>query len=753
MNRLALLLLVLAACPAKLPPAAEPTLPGEGNEHTAKPPEVAPKKGGDDPWANAKLLPTQKPVPQPAVVVPAIDTFKLANGLTVLAVENHRLPIVSMQLAVRAGRAQEPRARLGVSEMAADTIVKGTTKRDAAALARAVDAASGTLGVEATFEATLLTCVTMQRASGMCLDVLPDLVENPTFPIKEVDAVRDKLMAGIRSRGEDAATMASLHVQNLLWGNDHVRGWINDEQSISSLRRDDLVTWHKTWFVPGNATLVVTGDVDKKKLKAELERAFGGWKKAPVPPSPTYPEPGLSGSRIRIVDRPGATQTQIRIAQFGIAHDDKRFYDTLVWNGVLGGGSASRLGKAVREASKEGRSYAASSSFDRNIDKGTFMVSGFARTTEALAITKVMLGEIAKMHADGPSEAEANAAVANLAGGYAMRFQTMQDLGSAVLSASLHGYGRDYLAAYPVEVGKVTAASARAAASAILDPKAYVLVLVGDAKDLEPQLQREGWHYEKVSISAPVTQPLPQQPQQVDPKAIEATKKVIADALAVKGGKAKLAAIKTIRWEATGTTAVGPQSVPVKIERTFVVPDKIRIDAELTLPNPQHTKVPVIVSVDGTKGWQLGPNQQTGKSDLVDIAPQDVAPIEFERWREPELILVKAADPKSVVKPEPDEDINGRPHFVFELESPFNGLGVSVYIDKGTKLVTRISYTDGKITNVDEFANYKAVSGIQIAHHRVQSAGGRVTTLDLTKYELDAPVPADKFAKPAAPPP
>ena len=117
------------------------------------------------------------------------------------------------------------------------------------------------------------------------MDVLPDIVINPTFPKDEMAQVREQLIAQIHQRYDDAGTLASLHVQNLLWGNDHVRGWVNDDASVRAIQRDDLLKWHKTWFLPGNAMLVVAGDVDGKKLKADLDRAFGGWKKATTPPT------------------------------------------------------------------------------------------------------------------------------------------------------------------------------------------------------------------------------------------------------------------------------------------------------------------------------------------------------------------------------------------------------------------------------------------------------------------------------------
>ena len=539
--------------------------------------------------------------------------------------------------------------------------------------------------------------------------------------------------------------LASAHVQNLLWGNEHVRGWINSEASISSIRREDVVAWHKAWYVPGNAVLVVSGDFDAKKMRADLERAFGNWKKSPVPPTPTYPEPGLAGIRIRLVDKPGMTQAHVRIAQFGIKHDDARFFDTLVWNHVL----SQRLARAARgDGSKP---YQAMSSFDRNMDRGSFVAQTFTRSADAVAMTRTLMNEIAKMHNDGPTKDEVVAAVANLAGTYAVRFQAAADVGSALVGAELHGFGQEYLQNYPVALAKVDPTSAKQTAADVLDPKNFVMVIVGDAKDLEPQMKKEGWRFEKVAFNEPIG-PQAKEPEiPVDAKTAGVIKKIVDDALAAKGGKAKLAAVKGIRMVATGTTVIQGHTIPVDTERVFVLPDKIRIDATLNVPGPNNTtqKALVIFAADGKTGWRVQPSQNGPQ--LADMGPNEIVQVDFERWREPELILLHALEPNARLGLSADEVIDGKPHNVIKIGSPL-GIDISLYIDKKTKLVTRMLYSDSGITNTDDFADYKDVGGIKIAHKRTSTAQGRTTTYNLTKVELDPKVEPDKFKKPKAAP-
>ncbi|HEY5924193.1 MAG TPA: insulinase family protein [Kofleriaceae bacterium] len=741
MNKLVALCAVLLACGPKPAPAPIPVLPGDGDANVAKPSVPAGKSQANDPWTGrADLLVPPAPKPPAKLELPAIEELKLSNGLQVFVIKSSRLPVVSVQLAIKAGRMQEPRARLGVAEATADMMVKGTKKRNAVALAKAIDFVGGTIAADATFEATLVSCSVLARNLPTCLELLPDMIVNSTFADDELKKIKELMTANVRQRLEDAGLLASVHVQNLLWGNDHVRGWVNSEASINALRREDLVAWHKAWYAPNNAILVVAGDIDPKKLKGDLERAFATWKKATVSPPPSYKEPGLSGTRIRLVDKPGQTQTHIRVAQFGIRHDDPRFFDSLVWNYALGGGAfSSRLMKVVRV--EGGKAYGASSNFDRNLDRGSLVASSFTRNAEAIATTKLITAEIGKMAKDGPTQAEVDAAIANIAGGYGLRFQAAGEIGAALVGAELHGFGIEYLANFPLVVGKVDVESAKRAAAEVLDPKNYVVVLVGDAKDLEPQLEKAGWRYEKVSSAEPITREVKQPDAPVDAKSLAAARQILTEALAAKGGKAKLAAIKSLRMVANGTTKLQGQTLPVEIERVFVVPDKMRIDATLA------KQFKVIVGVDGKSGWQQAPTQ-SGGSQIVDFKGKDIDQAQFEAWREPELILVKATDKDAKVAPAKDEAIAGKPHAAVRVTSPY-GPEVTLYIDKKSKLLSRVTFEDQGIVQSEEFSDYKDVGGIKVAHKRSSTGQGRQTELEVAKVEWDPKIDPAIFKKPA----
>jgi hypothetical protein len=188
--------------------------------------------------------------------------------------------------------------------------------------------------------------------------------------------------------------------------------------------------------------------------------------------------------------------------------------------------------------------------------------------------------------------------------------------------------------------------------------------------------------------------------------------------------------------------------VPLEISRVLVLPDKMRIDATIKPPRAPRDVV-VSVAVSGQTGWQRGPDQKTNDYVVVDVTGGGLQTINFERWREPELILLKAAEPTSKLTPGADDTVDGKPCSVVKLRAPFGEVDVSLYIDKKTKLVSRMSYTDGGNTENDDFSDYRDVNGLKFAFKRSSSGGGRSTALELKGVEVDPKIEPTLFDKPA----
>jgi zinc protease len=733
---LCLALATAVACGPKSTTPVTPVLPGDGDSNTAKPRDPS-GKPTDDPWAGRTDLieaPATKP-PAP-IDLPPIESFTLKNGLKVFVVKSDRLPTVGFQLAVLAGRAAEPKSRLGVAELTANMLPMGTKKRSSLQIAKAIDLVGGAITADASYEATQVTCRAMAKDIGTCLTLLPEIVTQPSFPKDELPKAREQLIAEVRSRLDNAGEMAGAHFQNLLWGDAHVRGWVSSDASVAALSREDLIAWHKTWFSPSNAMLTVAGDVDPKALKAQLEKAFAGWKKTKTPPPPTYAEPKLDRVKIRLVDKPKQTQTHIRVGQLGIAHTDPRFFETLVWNYALGGGDfSSRLQKVVR--SEGGKSYGASTHFDRNLTRGSWVAQTFTRSQETVATVKLVLAEIAKMQKDGPTEAEVKDAIANLAGSYAVRFESADDIAGALLAAEMHGYGEEYLENYAVRIGKVDAKAAKDAAREILDPTRFVIVMVGDAAAIEPQLQKEGWKYEKVRFTDPIGEQPAMEPIKVDAKDEQAARKLLDEALAAKGSK--IAKVKSLTMVAAGSLTAQGQPLDVTISRTFLAPDKMRVDVEI-----KAMKATFSYALAGSKGWQKTPDGQ-----IVDIPEQDVAVLAEQRWHDPEFILLRHQEKGVKVIPLPDEKVDGKAVAAINLLSADGKSTATIFLDKKTKLMVALAYPENGQVTVDSFGDYKDHEGIKIAHKRSSKSGNEKAELVIEKVEIDPKVDPKIFERPA----
>lgn len=730
------LALTAVACGPKPPTTIIPSLPGDGDTNVARPPDTGAPAQPADPWAGRKDLIKAPPPPRPqAVTLPPIERFTLANGLQVVVVKSDRLPVVSMQLMVHAGRAEEPLARLGVSELTADLLPKGTRKRTALAIAKTIDFVGGHITADAGFEATWLTCTTMSKDARVCLELLPEMVIQPSFAAEEIAKAKEVQLAEVMRRLDDAGALASAHTQNLLWGDEHVRGWVTSPESIRRLERSDLVAWHKTWFVPGNATLAVSGDVDVARLKKDLTRAFAGWAKGPVPARPKYGQPSLGGVKVRLVDKPGQTQTQIRLGQFGIRHDDPRFFSSLVWNYALGGGGfSSRLMKVVR--SEGGKTYGASSTFDRNLERGSLVVATFTRTAETVATLQLVLEELKKMQAGGPTEEEVAAAIANIAGSYAMRVAGADELAAALLTADLHGLSEAYVSTFPVQVGQVSRDAAAEAARTVLTPGAFVVVLLGDGDALAPQLQAAGVPFERVRFDAPIG-PQPEAPAlAADPKLAAAGVKLLDAALAAKGGD-KVAKMKTLRMTGEGTLAAQGQTVDVVMTRTLALPDRMRMDIELA------KQFQISFALDGAKGgWTRSPR------GIEDLPAAQIPELEHQRWVDPELVLLRHREPGARVQAQPSEKLDGKAVDVVDVSSADGKHRTRLYLDPATKLPVAQRYPSGAGETVERWDDYRDVGGIKIAHSRVSTAGGERSEIKVTKVEVDPAVDAATFAKP-----
>ena len=697
----------------------------------------------DDPWAGRDdLIQAPPPAAPRPVNLPPIQRFELKNGLQVRVIQDQALPMVLFQLAVLGGRDQEPRELRSLSDYTAHMLTKGTRNRSADDISQTIDFVGGKLKSWADLDGTQVICLVLSKDWDTCLNLLPDVVMHPTFPEAEMGTVRDRLITMVKQVRDVDAKLVDEHFDNLLWGENHSRGWPVTVGSVNAISRKDLVAWHAARFKPNNAFLFVAGAVDPEELRRKLDETFGAWPRGEVVDRKTYPDPKLAGLSIRLVDKPDQTQTQIKLGHLGLAHADPDYLAVSLVNYTLGGGGfSSRLMKKVR--SEGGKTYHARTQFESERLRGEFWVYTFTRNAEAVTTLKMLLAEIELMRKGGPSAQELSDAQTHLAGKYPMYFETAKGVVGKLLWHELHGLGEDYVREYPLRVSGVTLAQARRAAAEHLTTKDLMVVLVGNAADLEPQLKEAGFEYEKVGYLEPTSatereakRALSDAP--ADPKLSVRGRELLDQALRAKGGEAKLRAIEDIYIEGEGKLTAKGQSFDAKVKGWFAVPDRKRVEIKIPLGTIFNVVTP-------ETAWG-------GLGAMVRDAPADVSAEERAGlWRHKDLILLRHLDSKGVsIQARETIEQDGKSYDVVDLRKEDGSLATRIWLGAKNHLLARLEYERRGEKVSEQYDDYRVVKGLQMAFSQKQTGGGTEVDLKLSLVRVNAGIPAGTFDKPAA---
>jgi len=455
------------------PPA--PTTAGTGTESV----------NVDEAWRSE----VPKPGPAKPLQVSVPETAQLANGLTLILSTRRGLPIVAANLVVKSGSDTNPPDAPGLANFTVSLLDQGTATRSAVQIANQVAQLGATLNANSSMDASFIAARSLKKNFGATLDLAADITLHPSFPAEEIDRQRSSRLAQLVQQRENANVLA-VRISNLaLYGERHPYGYteLGTEASVNGLTRDAMLNFWKQNFVPNNAALVVAGDITMAELRPLAEKVFGGWQRG-TPTTPSLGAPAATQARILIVDRPGAPQTQLRVATIGAPRSVPEFQPIQVMNTALGGLFSSRINMNLRE--EHGYTYGAGSGFDFRRGAGPFAIATGVRTdVTAPAVTEI-LKEVRGM-ADSPMKAEElarakDARTQSLPAG----FQTSQAAAASFAQVFVYNLGLDYYSHVAERVTAVTGDQALAAAKKYLVPERMVIVAVGDRAKIEPELRK-----------------------------------------------------------------------------------------------------------------------------------------------------------------------------------------------------------------------------------------------------------------------
>lgn len=434
----------------------------------------------------------------PALELPAIGRFELSNGLPVLLVEKHDLPLVAVELVFPGGAsAVEPR-RAGLASFAADLLDEGAAGRSALEISAELERLGATLSTAAGYDASHLEMLALRPRLAASLDVLADLVLRPTFPEHEVERVRQERMDLSLELLAEPRSVANDVFARVLYGPDHPWGppLLGTRRSLAGLGRADAADFHERRQHAGNVTVVAAGDIGADELGSLLEARLGHWRRGAPAVHDLPAAPARTGAATYLSDRPGAAQSELRVGCVAAARDAEDYFPIVVMNTVLGGAFTSRLNARLRE--EKGFTYGARSGFHTRRGPGPFIAQCAVHTPVTAQAVGVILEEIERMRAEPVPDDELARARSYVALRLPQRFETVEDLVGRVAELAQHDLPEDYWSRYVPRLLEVDAAAVQAAARRYLDPRRMAIVVDGDRAAVEGPLGALGLPLETI---------------------------------------------------------------------------------------------------------------------------------------------------------------------------------------------------------------------------------------------------------------
>jgi len=435
-----------------------------------------------------------RPGPPPSLRLPEVEKHRLANGLPVLLVEQHEVPVVVVNLLVKSGASSDPlapRRLAGLAQLTVTLLTHGAGGRNALEIADAVDYLGATLAAGAGWDSSSVRLFTPVARLQPALEIFADVALRPTFPSEELNRVRKEVLTEFLQEREEPRALASAASLRGLYRGVHRYGVDvdGDAPSVRAITRSDVEAFHRMHYSPENASCLVVGDVTAASVLPFLERALGGFKGAAPPAAGQADAPQVKRREILLVDKPGAAQSELRFTRIGAARATPDYFVLEVLNTILGGSFTSRLNDNLRE--RHGYSYGAGSSFALRRGKGPFVAAAAVHTEVTDKAVAEVVKELTRIREPVSAE-ELERARNYLLLGYPAEFETTSQIAAKLAELVLYDLPGDFFNKYAERIRAVTVEDVQRVARAYIDPERILIVVVGDRKAIEPGLRKLG---------------------------------------------------------------------------------------------------------------------------------------------------------------------------------------------------------------------------------------------------------------------
>jgi zinc protease len=430
---------------------------------------------------------------------PHITRATLPNGLRVLVTENHNAPIVALRALVRSGAEHDTVQTAGLAAVTADMLDEGAGTRGAMQLAEDIGLLGAALATTAEWDASYVMLDVLSRNAEPAMSIFADVTARPTLPPEELERVRAERLNDLLQQRNDPGAIAGKRFSNLLYGTGAYGNSVGgNPDSVGRLTIDDVRRFFTGHYIPNQTSIVISGDIDAASAVDLVTRAFADWQPGAEPAPPSISPSPIDASRIYIIDRPQAVQSEIRVGHVGVPRSCEDYFALAVMNAVFGGVFNSRINLNLRE--RHGYTYGARSQFAFRRQAGPFVISAPVRNEVTRESISEILSELSRIRTGDLEDRELEDVKNYLMGVFPATVQTASDVAGRLLDMELYGLPEDYFDHYRENIAAVTKDEITRVAHKYLDPDRVLVVVVGNAATIRQPLGTLGFPMHDMDI-------------------------------------------------------------------------------------------------------------------------------------------------------------------------------------------------------------------------------------------------------------
>lgn len=429
---------------------------------------------------------------EPPFAFPEVHRSALPNGLRVWTIEHHAVPLISLLALLPVGSAADPDDRPGLAAVTADLLDEGAGDLNAIELHDALGRIGAQFDTEIGTDATALSLTTLDRFADRAASLLADMFMRPRLEQRDFDRVRELRMNRLLQLHDVPSALADKAFAQLLY-RTHPYGHlsIGTEGSLRGMTLREVASFHARAFTPSRVTVIAAGNASHERLAEITTRAFERWNATsdtPLP-DPTAIAPPAAASRVALLHRPGAAQSELRIGHVAAARSTPDYHALLTMNMVLGGQFVSRINMKLRE--EKGYTYGARTNFDFRRAAGPFALQASVQSDATADAIREVVAEFRAIRGERPvTRDELDLGRAALTRGYPRNFETAEQVSRGAAQLALHDLPEDYFTTFVPRVLALDEHDVMRAAERHIDPARLLTVIVGDREKVGPGLQR-----------------------------------------------------------------------------------------------------------------------------------------------------------------------------------------------------------------------------------------------------------------------